>query len=408
MPGRVPAPSRLRWSSAATLALTVLVVSPGAAQDLGSQASPTGAPPWVDIGTQVSYHVAQATLDGGVYELVEDPNGPLTDPTTGTRYRESYGGTATAQGSGTGSGQGILQIAVAGFDGSDVLLSTSSVLDDPISGTRYLVPAQVRRSSAASPGLPWVHPEVLAGYRTGQTAQVGQRLVLTGELTLGGTTYQTISVVDPTAGSYTLMTYDAATGVVLQSASRTQSEAGGPAALGTLELRGIRQPGLPGVGAAVPAWLTPAATLRYAGTQRWTNTFDGSYQDFPATLEVTFPEVGPTWARYASRTAVTMLSEVAEAGEGVVAGAGPYWWDPTALAAMTQGQVLDTDPVTGQTVTVSQLAQGAAGPAVLIETRLPGVQAQSAWDVSTGVMLGQVVSTQATGIATQVELQAMP
>jgi hypothetical protein len=64
--------------------------------------------------------------------------------------------------------------------------------------------------------------------------------------------------------------------------------------------------------------------------------------------------------------------------------------------------------VTGQTITVSQVGQGAGGPAVLVETRLPGVQAQAEWDVTTGVMLSQAVSTQATGISSAVQLQAMP
>jgi hypothetical protein len=360
------------------------------------------------VGTQVAYHVAQATLPGGVYELVEDPAGPLADPATGKRYRESYGGAGTGEGAGNGSGQGIVQVAVAAIDGTDVLLSTSSVLDDPVSGTKYMSPAQVSRSAAAAPGLPWVHPEILAGYLSGPAGQLGQRLVLTGELSLAGTAYQTVSVVDPTAGSYSLATYDVATGVLLQSASRTQSQTGGPAMLGTLELRGIRQAAFPGLGAAVPGWLTRSTTLRYAGSQRWTNTFDGSWQEFPATLEVTFPEVGPNWARFATRTAVTMLTEVEGSGEGIAAGAGPYWYDPTALASMTEGQVLDSDPVTGQTVTVSRAAQGASGPTVAIGVRLDGIEGETVWDVTTGVMLAQSSSTQASGIASQVQLQSMP
>lgn len=406
--GRVPAPSRLRWSSATALALLVLVVPSAQAQDAGVQAPPTSAPGWVAVGTQVSYEVVQATLQGGVYELIEDPNGPLTDPSTGKRYRESYGGTATGQRSGNTSSAGILQFSVAALDGTDVLISTTSVNDDLISGTKYTGPAQVSRSAAATPGFPWVHPEILAGYRTGQVGQLGQRLVLTGELTLGGTTYQTVSIVDPSAGAHSLMTYDAATGLVLQSSSRTQSQPGGPAMLGTFELRGVRNVALPGLGAAVPSWLTRSTTLTYAGTQRWTNTFDGSFQDFPVTLEVTFPEVGPNWARFATSTTVTMLSPVEATGEGVVSGAGSYWYDPAALAAMTQGQVLDSDPVTGQTVTVARMAQGPNGPAVVISAILPGVQSESLWDVATGVLLAQSHSTQASGIATQVELQSMP
>lgn len=372
------------------------------------QSAPTSPPSWVTRGTQLSYQVGQATLQGGLYELIEDPNGPLVDPSTGKRYRESYGGTPTGQGSGNSSSEAIVQFSVAALDGTDVLLTSWSVNDDLVSGTRYLGPAQTTRSPAAAPGFPWIHPDLLAGYRTGHVGQWGHRLVLAGELTLGGTTYQTVSLVEPTAGSYSLVTYDVATGVVLQSSSRVQSQTGGPAMLGLFELRGIRQAPLPGLGSAVPAWLTRSTTLRYAGTQRWTNTFDGTWQDFPARVEVTFPEVGPDWARFTANTVVTMLSDVPSTHDGIAAGAGPYWYDPTALAAMTEGQVLDSDPLTGQTIRVSRVVQGPTGSAVVLSVSLPGVEADTAWDVTTGVMLARSSSTRANGIATHVELQSMP
>lgn len=407
VPGRVPVSSRARRSTAAALALTVLGISPALAQEAGTT-TPTSAPPWVDVGTHMTYHLAQATLPSGVYELVEDPSGPLTDPPTGKRYRESYTGAVSggADGSGaTGSGQGAIQHLVVAFDGDDVLMTTSLFVDDPMTGTKVPGPAQVVRASAASPNGLWVAPATLAAYRT---SGVPGKLVLDGSLALGGTTYQTVSVVDPTAGSYSLLGYDAATGALLQSAIRSQPQDGGGAILGTAELAGIRRVSMPGLGAAVPAWLTPTTTLRYAGTQRWTNTFDGSSQDFAARLDVSFPEVGSDWARFTTRTTVTMLTDVEGTGEGLAAGAGPYWYDPAALAAMTEGQVLDTDPVTGQTLTVARVVQGATGPVVVIGSRMAGVEGETAWDVGTGVMLAQAVSTQATGITTHVELQAMP
>lgn len=144
-----------------------------------------------------------------------------------------------------------------------------------------------------------------------------------------------------------------------------------------------------------PAWVAVGTQLSYDVGQA---TLQGGVYEL----------IDPNWARFATRATVTMLSPVEAAGEGVVSGAGSYWYDPAALAAMTQGQVLDSDPVTGQTVTVSRVVQGSTGPVVVIGMALDGVQGESAWDVATGVMLAQSQSTQANGISTQVELQSMP
>ena len=94
--------------------------------------------------------------------------------------------------------------------------------------------------------------------------------------------------------------------------------------------------------------------------------------------------------------------------DGVSSGTGLFWWAPEALAAMTPGQVLDNDPVTGLQVTVGAAGRGPAGPTVDIETQLPGTAGRVTYDVGSGVLLRYQVQTQSNGTTIDLSLQAMP
>ena len=69
---------------------------------------------------------------------------------------------------------------------------------------------------------------------------------------------------------------------------------------------------------------------------------------------------------------------------------------------MSAGQVLDTDPWTGLTITASQIGQGPNGPALVIGLSMPGVQSETHYDVGTGVMLAQAVSIRNSGVTTRI------
>ena len=87
---------------------------------------------------------------------------------------------------------------------------------------------------------------------------------------------------------------------------------------------------------------------------------------------------------------------------------GPYWWDPATLATLSAGQVLDTDPITNLTVTVTSVDRGQLGPVVTITSQVPGTTLVSNYDVTTGVLLGQAINVASSGTSVQLGLQRMP
>ena len=150
--------------------------------------------------------------------------------------------------------------------------------------------------------------------------------------------------------------------------------------------------------------------LGYTGTTTITNPIDPSLVSrWPTEATVTFPQVGATWATYALRTLTSVDGVRSQGGrDGVTSGTGLFWWAPAALAAMTPGEVLDSDPVTGLQLTVGSAGSGPAGPTVDIESRMPGMAGRLTYDVGSGVLMRYQVETQSNGTSFDLSLQAMP
>ncbi len=396
--------SRAALGAVASLAASLLIaVGPVAAQ--APATTPAGPPPWVNSGTRVTHAFSVASVGNGGYELVEDPDGPLTEPSTGTRYREVF--TAGSGGAG-GSGEGLTEATVVAVEGDDVVLLRTDYANDPLRGGFASISSSSERLPGATVGGLWMHPEALATYQPGAGSAVR---VLRGPTTVAGVTYDSVALVDPTPGNYASFTYDAATGVLLTAALRISGGPGSSTQLSTTELRGVRQLAVPGIGSAAPDWVARRVPLSYAGTLEFVNPMDPSSPAQTNALNTTtsFVDTGATWARF--ETAVTIdLGGVpsTSTGTGAVGGTGPYWWDPAALATFAAGQVLDTDPYTGQTVTVSETGQGPVGPAVGIVGRIPGIDTEVYYDISTGVMIAQGLANASSGNTTRVQLLQMP
>lgn len=376
------------------------LAAPVAAQDPAATAP--GVPGWVTPGTKLSYKTAGATIlsDGGT-RLVEDPNGPLTDPATGTRYREEW--TAGTPQGGTGF-EGILEITVTAISGTDVIVSRGGYVRDQLSGGWLAGPSSAARVAGAQVDGAWWHPDQLATV-TDAAAQ-GYR-VLRGQVALGGRTIDAVTLVREMPGDYAAFWYDATTGQLVQSAIRSTGQNG--TTMSTSELLGVRQLGIPGIGASAPDAIVRATGLMYSGAATIVNPMDPSQPGMstPVQGEVTFTERGDTWTLQQTSAVAQSIGQptVTMSATG---GVGPYWWSPTALAGMTVGQVLDQDPWTGLTTTVSEVGQTSLGPAVAIRTSGNGLHGENHWDVGTGLMLVQINQSELSGITTQLQLDALP
>lgn len=365
----------------------------------------SGPPPWVAPGVRITHHAATATIGSMSYELVEDPAGTWVDPTSGKRYREVFTSTPAPAG-GTGSGEGLWTVDVVAVDGGDVVLARTHYLNDALNGVYVPGPTSGERVAASAVPTLWITPTELAAMASDGG---GTRLVLDGPVTIGETSYEARSVVDPSATAYSFFAFDKASGVLLVSALRTSLGAGQPTQASTTELRGVRQRTTPGIGTAVPSWVSVGATLAYRGTQSFVNPMDPSAPAFTSnvTLDVRFTDVGATWALYEATIRNESVGEPASS-LGAAGGAGPYWWDPQSLAAMQQGQVLDEDPLSGLTLSVGQPTSGPGGPVVAISSAMSGISAESWYDATTGVLLAQTVAVESSGLTTRIELQQMP
>jgi hypothetical protein len=407
--------TRHAWPVLCLMALLLLEVAPVAKGQAPVDVSGYGPPDWVRPGTRITGYAAAAAVSGSGYQLLEDPDGPYEDRTTGKRYRKTD---ETGESLGGASGDGFYVIDVIAVEGTDVVVDLTRYVIDRTFNVLTPVPAGGWRQAGGALEGVWVHPGFLETLRTGD---IGGLMVLHGPYELNGTTYDTVSVVNPTAGAYSSLTYDLASGMLLASTTRTSGQAGpvrlpgqdpprAADALGMSRFVSNRVLDLPGIGSPVPAWVSRDSRLRYAGTTVIANPFDPSIVvTWPSTATVTFPVVGDTWAAYQLRS-VTMVGGVENPGgrDGVTGGTGLMWWSPDALAAMTPGQVLDTDPVTGLQTSVGQQGNGPAGPTVDIETTLPGTAGRLTYDIGTGVLVRYQVQTQSDGMTIDLALEAMP
>jgi hypothetical protein len=377
---------------------------PASSGELPPASSAIGAPSWVRAGTRITHHTSVATVQEGGYQLIEDPNGALVDPATGRKYREVF--TALAASGGTGSGEAFLHATVVGLEGTDVVIARTSYSVDGL--TRTFIPGA--SSGARTPGGQvadlWMDPTELAAMRSDAA---GTRLVLHGPVTANGATYNAVSVVQPSTTSYAYFAYEATTGILVLSALRIREGTTGPVDMSITELRSLRQLAMPGVGSAVPSWARVGAELSYRGNHELGNPMDPAQPPLVSPVEgrVRFTDVGSTWALY--QATITNPSDGSSSvATGAAGGIGPYWWDPAALAAMQPGQPLDTDPVTGMTVTVGAGGQGLGGPTVTILSAMPGIDVEATYDVASGVLVSHTTRSATTGITTSTSLVQMP
>jgi hypothetical protein len=381
----------------------------------GQQVS--GPPSWVAAGTRLTWYGASASVANSRFSWVEDPNGTWTDARTGKRYSrtdEAGPNGEPPQGQPTASGDGIYQIDVVAVEGANVVLESSLYGFHRVDPPLY-VHSPIAGVSVAGTYVDgaWVHPAELA--RLAQT-DLGPIAVLRGSYRLNNTTYDAISFVNGlgagSGGNYVSYTYDLATGILLSANTATAGVRSPFAAPGegaptsntqltVSRFLGQRQRALPGLGAAVPQWAGTATVLAYQGLYNWVNPVGGADSgaiQLPAQHTVEFAAGGgATWRPFTSRT-VSQQAALDARLQNVSGSTGLYWYAPDALARMTQGQVLDQDPITTETVSVSYAGAGQNGqPIVAIDNQAQGFVIRRTYETQTGLLIGYENFMQASG-----------
>ncbi len=374
----------------------------------GAQLEP---PDWVTPGTRVTFYAAGASIANASKQWDKDPNGAWEDPATGERYGQIDTPTA--------SGEGIFQADIIGTAGESVGLQWALYGLDRSAGRFF----GGLTGGATDPGAAaeeiWVHPGLLE--RLPET-DVGELKILRGPFNVEGTTYQAIAIANLDPAAYSSWIYDLDSGLLLSGTTRTRGRASPVYAedqeplaanmqITIIRFLGVRQRDDTTLTAEPPEWARPGTQLGYGGTWTFVNPYDplGPAVVYPARMGVTFGAGGPTWLEYGTDLLIDFAGVPnLTTATGVAGGSGPYWIDPEMLALAAEGQLVDEDPTTGERVTIERVGPGPAGKAVTVLAEMPGLSGRAMYDAETGVLLAIVRSEVASGITTELTLDALP
>ncbi len=385
----------------ATTLLTVLGLTTGAVPAANAvapaqlpirQAAASGL---LRAGLRISYNSGDAVREGA--RLVPDPNGPLEKD--GQRY--SVGG------SGGSGGVGIEQVDIVHAD-------QSSVVGD----VRFYLAANETLSAYAAGGLSvaqgdtnkldpyWVSPTTLAGLTPGATAGVR---ISRSTVTILNQQVNAVTYVQFSSTSYASSTYDLESGLLLASGTMNANSGvqivdpsgnpmdnmSGSVATSHKLLVGLRI--LPSaIYGGVPAGASPG-TVSFRGQRSSPGVAGMPDLTQALSLDMTCDRlVGDVYIGRQIITADTGTGIAAPPSESqtVYYAAVDKLWLPEGLRQTPAGTTLDTDQITGHTVSVVSND----GSQIVIGMTSPIEAWQSTFDLSTGMLVGYVIQDQQTGV----------
>ena len=406
---QAPASAQVPGAAAAPTPPGAVQVAPAVGGDAG-----LGPPAWVQAGTLMTYYGAAASIAGSYYTYVEDPAGDWKDPVTGKRYKRTNEGD-DPQDMPTAAGEAFSQTEVLAVEGTDVVIATTLYSIDLLARQYTVTPMGGSRQAGAVVDGAWVNPDALqqvlaTGY--------GDRMILRGPYVLGNATYDAIAFISKAEGAYQSSAYDLASGALLATNSSTKGADSpvtgnndnpqGNNQLALTKLAGVRQRALPGMGTPPPGWVVPGKQLTYRGTYTQVNPADPGAGPwvYPMQSAITFNEVGSSWSSFASQTVIEVNGQGQPSqGAGVTGSIGLYWYDPASLAAMSPGDVLDEDPITGARVTVESVDPAGSGTLVTLTTAMNGVTMRAGYDRDSGALLTLELAQAVTGGTIQLQLE---
>ena len=366
-------------------------------------------PPTVRQGLRITFYSATASIPGQSYILVPDPNGNWIVQGTGQTFSEQ-----SMFGSG---GHGYSQVNVVLLDRALAVLDIRSYgLPDPSGGLPRL------HSNGGAVGLPgaggeyWLHPNALR-QAVGLRAQ--GLTVLRMPYPLGGRRHNGVRFQSVSAAGGQAWVFDEDTGVLLYSGfSSVGGVVPGPVKQGHTPGRGtvlglnrlvdVRVVNLPWSFSPAPEWVARLNVVRYTGVAAVTVPGSGTAQ-IPVALTLERTTAGAHWARYNQTLVQGGVGGLPANTEQSVRVFGPaqiggLWIHPNVLAQLNPGRVLDRDPITRMTTTVSQ----AGRPDIIMITEgHDGQRLDLGYDRGSGMLVyvGLLEIDPVTGTRTHTQVQ---
>ncbi|MFP4056397.1 MAG: hypothetical protein ACLF0G_05975 [Candidatus Brocadiia bacterium] len=349
-----------------------------------------GPPAWVKPGVRLTYYAATASVPHGryVYRRSEDGRGQWQDA-QGRRYIREEAIGASGHGYNQLNVVALSEKAVAiearmytflNYDGPPKILSLNAIIGLPAVGGDF-----------------WVHPRLLARLGERDTPEI---TVLRMPFKRKGKTYQALAIRGIGKGKDVEFVYDLATGILLHSHFATDPAAGTRTVLSHCYLEAVRPVQVPWADAPAPAWTRQVGVLRYKGT--YVGAGSGVMPvSIPASLELRVLRRGKGWLQYRQRAQFGVPPRASRAEFRRAAGnaqwGGP-WLPPQGLGGLREGQVLDRDPLTKVTVSVTGLGAGPSGDRVVRIAEVgPVHRIEYTYHATSGRLLGYVEKDSAMG-----------
>lgn len=365
-----------------------------------------GAPDWVKTGTRITFYGMAGSTPQGGYTLDPDANGEWEDPATGQRYKKN-----DAIGSG-GEGFGQWDVISVGKSGVALTCNLYTIIERGNPPTLLHTPLGGMTAAACGPADLWVHPTILANAKQFHTPGF---FMLKGNYPIGQTVYPSLCIVRRAPDSYSSHAYDLRSGVLVSSTVTAEGQTArlhlpnedaqrGNKATTIVKFVSIRQLDMPGINGKNPDWSKNIRAMHFAGQSMFVNKFDPSIRmNWPVRMDVSFGKRGENWCMWESAVVAQMqnMPPQTTGSKGVCGPAGPFWIDPTALANLRVGQVLDDDPVTHIRIAVTAID----GQRIAISTQGPGVGGQGIFDLKTGMLQALTALQPSSGITIQMQLQ---
>ena len=357
------------------------------------------APQWLKPGLRLTWYIASASIPGAyIGGLTQDPDGVWRNHATGTSFRSDDAASA--------SGQGYMELdVIAVHDDVVVVAHASHTLDGAVDGPSH--PGDTGAFSTPSGYLSgfWVHPQVLAKHTDLAGAGI---LAARTQYPFGGHQLDAFWTSIKTANGSTSSVSDLASGLMLHAGMATSTapnsvnlngvatNIGGVTNLAQMTFRGMRQLQIPWAGAPLPAAVANVHKLVYRGSIAITvpgtfptsfawsmeNVITGRGKDFLQGTRTTATDAGAGFPITKTSEFVTGCNQLT-----------PLAIPPEHLAKLVQGQVLDRDPVTKITTTVTFVGRDPRGNdvAVLSSSQGPGLyRTDYIYDRTSGILAGAI------------------
>ena len=308
--------------------------------------------------------------------------------------RVTYYSSASSGGGRHGSaGHGFTQVNVAAMNPNATVLDVRSY---GLQGLEMTSPVLLigGDSAVSVPGAGadwWLNPAVLQQVKEGQYGAEGESVVIRMPCTVAGKTYNALRFQYECRGSRISYMYDLASGLLLQSNTATGHP--GRQMLTHNSFVGLRYLQLPWAAAGRVAWPGTFNVMNYRGTI--TVLVPGvPATAMPMTAQAQITARGPDWVRHTVTSSFTAMAgmppntSVANRVSGL-AQIGGVWLPPAALRTLRGGQVIDQDPSTKITTTVSYVGNGPTGAREVVISEVSQVQRLDyAYDLSSGLLVG--------------------